>query len=174
MAESRKNLGFPSNQIKGSDWSYFAGCGGAGAGFCHNPATFSYLYWSIKVNPFSMRNTQLVLHNNSFVPHLNTPVGICTHNEGAAVDFDVLLLHEEPVASLDGSLATGTIHVPASTTLPYELEFDAVNIPQPDHPDYERKIWVAIDMKQAGLMVKGLPQISEIMQTLKLNWEGQP
>ena len=174
MAGNRRNLGFPSNQIKGSDWSYFPGCGGSGAGGCKVPAAFSYVYWSIKVNPFSMHNSKLVLHNDAFVPHLDSPTGACTHNEGAATDFDVLLMYEEPIAGLDPSLATGIIPIPAGTTLPYDLEFDAVNIPQPDHPDYERKIWVVLDLKQVGLMIRDIPQITEVMQTVKLNWEGQP
>lgn len=174
MAGSRENLGFPSNQVKGDDFSYYAGCGGSGAGSCYSPATFSYIYWPIKVNPFSVHNSKLVIHNDSFVPREDTPVGICTHNGGAAVDFDVLLLYKEPSTGLDRSLATGVISVPASVSLPYDLEFDAANIPQPDNPNYERKIWAVADLKQAGRMIGGVAQITEIMQTIKLNWEGQP
>lgn len=174
MAESRKSLGFPSNQIKGSDWLYFAGCGGMGAGSCYDPAAFSYIYWPIKVNPFSVHNSKLVLHNDGFVPHLDIPLGICTHNDGAAVAYDILLLYEEPVTSLDRSKATGVISVPPSVTPPFDIEFDAENIPQPDNPAYTRRIWVVADLKQTGLMVNGLPQVSELLQTVKLNWEGQP
>jgi hypothetical protein len=174
MDSGRRNTGFPSNNIKGSDWRYNAGCGGSGAGSCFLPANFSYMYWEIKVNPFSSHNSKLLLHNDGFRPFTDSPTGVCTHNDGSPMGFDVLLLHNEPVATLDRSLATGIISVPSSITFPYELEFDAPNIPQPTDPSYERKIWVALDLKQTGLMVNGLPQKTEIMQTVKLNWEGQP
>ena len=173
MAGGRRNLGFPTNQIKGSDWTYYPGCGGLGATLCFEPASYSYIYWSIKVNPFSVHNSELVLHNDGFAPHTDSPVGVCLHNDGAQRGFDILLLHESPVGGLDRSLATGIITVPDDITFPYELEFEAEHIPQPDHPDYERRIWVALDLGTTGLMT-GLPQNSEVMQTVKLNWEGRP
>lgn len=174
MAGGRQNLGFPSNQIKGSDWQYWPGCGGSGAGVCYNPAVYSYIYWGIKVNPFSQHNSKLVLHNDSFIPHLDNPAGICAHNDGAAVGFDVLLFYKEPTGVLDRSKATGIVSVPSSIMLPYEIEFDAEFLPQPDNIDYERRIWAVLDLKQTGLMTNGIPQVTEVMQTLKLNWEGQP
>lgn len=173
MADSRRNLGFPSNSTKGSDFSFYPGCGGSGAGLCVDPAGFSYIYWPIKVNPFSMHNSKLVLHNDGFVPREDT-TGICAHNGGAAIDFDVLLLYNEPSSGLDRSLATGIITIPSSITLPYDLEFDAENIPQPDNLNYERRIWAVADLHQTGRMIGGIGQITEIMQTVKLIWEGRP
>lgn len=174
MTQSRRTLGFPSNQTKGSDWDYFAGCGGSGAGACVLPAGFSYIYWGIKVNPFSMHNSKLVLFNDFFKPYTDSPSGFCDHNDGSPRGFDVLLLHEAPISGLDRSKATGIISIPDSIALPYELEFDAEHLPQPDHPDYERRIWVALDLGTTGLMVNGIAQVTEVMRTLKLNWEGQP
>ncbi len=174
MSSGRRSAGFPSNNIKGTDWSYFAGCGGMGAGSCVLPAAFSYMYWEIRVNPFSAHNSKLVLYNEGFKPFTETSLGICAHNDDMPQGFDIMLLHEEPIASLDRSKATSIISVPANILLPYELEFDAPDIPQPVDADYERKIWVAVDLGRTGLMVDGLPQKSELMKTIKLNWEGQP
>jgi len=171
-SQTRRQLGFANNQVKGSDWSYFAGCGGFGAGACHSPATYSYMYWPIKVEPFSVRNLKLVLHNDGFAPYTDTPTGPCTHNAGSQAGFDVLLLYQEPVGTLDRSKATGIITVPSSITFPYELEFDAANIPQPDNVLYGRKIWVALDFGTTGLMLNDLPQINEAMKTVKLNKES--
>lgn len=174
MSESRRNLGFPSNQIKGDDWLYSSGCGGMGAGECKLPAGFSYIFWEIKVNPFSMHNSKLVLHNDLFKAYLNSPVGTCANNAGNPVDIELLLFYKKPTGDLDKSKATGRLSIPAGITLPYEVEFDAINIPQPSHPDYERKIWAVIDLGQTGRMVNGIAQNTEVMQTIKLNWEGQP
>lgn len=171
-SESRRTLGFANNLVKGSDFLYFAGCGGSGAGSCHTPATYSYMYWPIKVEPFSVRNTKLVLHNDGFAPKLDNPVGVCTHNDGAQQGFDVLLFYQSPATGLDRSKAVGKITVPSSITFPYELEFDAVNIPQPDNALYERRIWVAIDFGVTGLMTNDLPQTSEVMKTVKLDKES--
>ena len=175
MSQGRRSQGFPSNQIKGDDWVYGAGCGGMGAGECKLPATFSYIYWEIKVNPFSMHNSKLVLYNELFRAFTDSPVGLCTHNQGVPVDLELLLFYRQPTGvELDKSKATGAVQIPAGITLPYEVEFDAVNIPQPTHPDYERKIWAAIDLGGTGRMIGGIPQKSEVLQTIKLNWEGQP
>ncbi len=174
MNQGRRNLGFPSNQTKGDDWGYFAGCGGAGGGGCVDPANFSYIYWGIKVNPFSMHNSKLVLLNESFKPYTDSSAGFCDHNADQPRGFDVLLLYKAPISGLDRSKATSIVTIPANITLPYEIEFDSQDIPQPDHPDYERRIWVALDMYTSGLMIEGIAQNTEVMKTLKLNWEGRP
>ncbi len=174
MSTGRQSTGFPSNNIKGNDWSYSPGCGGVGAGTCQLPAAFSYIYWEIKVNPFSTRNSKLVLHNDYFKPFTDSAIGLCDHNDGSPMGFDVLLMHKKPTGTLDPSKATGIISVPSNILLPYELEFDVQNIPQPIDSDYERRIWVVLDLKQTGLMVDGVAQETEIMKTVKLNWEGQP
>lgn len=174
MSEGRRNAGFPSNQIKGLDWYYSAGCGGMGAGDCKLPASFSYIFWEIKVNPFSSHNSKLVLHNDFFKAYQDSPFGTCTHNAGAPVAMELLLFYKQPVGALDKSKATASISIPAGITMPYEVEFDATNLPQPTHPDYERKIWAVLDIGQTGLMIGGIAQKTEVMQTVKLNWEGQP
>lgn len=177
MSQSRRSLGFPSNQIKGADWRYYAGCGGGGAGGCPLPASFSYMYWAIKVNPFSMHNSKLVLHNDGFAPYTDAgpdPFTGCPHTDGLQRGFDVILLRQSPASGLSRSLATAIVSVPADITFPYELEFEAEHLPQPDHPDYDRRIWVALDFGATGYLTRGLPQNAEAMQTVKLNWEGQP
>ena len=173
-ADSRREMGFPTNTIKGSDYSYYAGCGGSGAVGCVLPATFSYLYWPIKVNPFSVKNTKLVLHNDYFSPYADSAVGTCAHNQGARLGFNLLLFYKEPTGVLDYSKATGNVAISNSLSFPYEIELDMDYLPQPDNSNYERKIWVVCDFGQIGVMIGGLPQISEVMQTIKLNWEGNP
>lgn len=175
MSLGRRSQGFPSNQIKGDDWLYNAGCGGMGAGECKLPAGFSYIFWEIKVNPFSAHNSKLVLYNESFRAFTDSPLGICDHNEGTPVDIELLLFYKQPTgATLDKSLATGSVTIPANIMLPFEVEFDAAFLPQPTNPSYERKIWAAIDLGATGLMINGVPQKTEALQTVKLNWEGQP
>lgn len=174
MSEGRRSLGFPSNQIKGADWFYGAGCGGMGAGGCQLPAAFSYIFWEIKVNPFSQHNSKLVLYNDYFKAHQDIPFGTCPHNTGGPVDIELLLFYKQPTGQLDKSKSTARVSIPADITLPLEVEFDAVSLPQPTHPDYERKIWAVIDLGQTGRMIGGIEQKTEVMKTLKLNWEGQP
>lgn len=174
MSEGRRNKGFPSNQIKGVDWTFSPGCGGAGAGGCQLPATFNYIFWEIKVNPFSQHNSELVLHSDFFKAYTDIPTGTCPHNIGSSVDMELLLFYKQPTGALDKSQATGSVSIPAGIMMPYDVEFDAVNLPQPTHPDYERKIWAVLDLGQTGLMIGGIDQKTEVMNTLKLNWEGQP
>lgn len=172
---TRENAGFPTNQVKGVDWLYNPGCGGMGAGACYNPAGFSYIYWPIKVNPFSSRNNLLVLHDDNFLPYEDAgDNGMCAHSSGARFEFDVYLFYREPIGALDYTAATGKITVPVTSMLPIDLEFLGEQLPQPTHPDYERKIWVVLDMKATGKMVGGISQQTEVMQTVKLDWEGTP
>lgn len=173
---TRNDVGFPANVVKGDDFNWSPGCGGKGAGQCYPAASFSYMYWSIKVNPFSRRNTLLVLQNNGFIPYFDAGSdGFCDHSDGAQAPFDVYLFYEQPTGTkLDTSQAVAHVAVPNTATLPFNIEFLEANIPQPVNVDYERKIWVAVDLHQTGTMVAGRPQVSELMQTLKLNVEATP
>lgn len=174
-SQTRENVGFPSNQVKGWDFRFNPGCGGSGAGFCYLPAVYSYIYWSIKVNPFSRRNNKLVLRDDTWLPFTNAGNnGLCPNSEGSRVPFDVLLFYEKPVGTLDRSLATGIINVPTSTALPFTLEFGEELLPQPISPDYERRIWVVIDLGATGYMTGNAPQEIELMQTIKLDYEATP
>lgn len=173
--ETRRPAGFPTNNVKGDDWSFNPGCGGSGAGSCVLPAGFSYIYWPIKVNPFSVRNTLLVLHNDDFLAYTNGGNdGLCPNSDGARIEFDIYLLHQAPTSSLNPALATAKITVPTSTMLPMEFEFPEGMLPQPIDPLYERRIWVAIDLRATGRMIGGRPQVTEAMKTVKLDWEGTP
>jgi len=182
MAQSRFVSTFPVGQIRGSDYSYNPGCGGLGAGSCVLPANFSYIYWPIKVNPFSVFNKQLTLRNTSFLPYLNAGSnGTCANSNGAQQSFDIYLMYKAPVASLNTSLAVSRVVVPNNVTLPFDVTFEGNmadisknQLPQPTSPQYERIIWVVLDLKQTGLMTGGLPQVGEAMKTIHLDWEGQP
>lgn len=177
-SQTRETVGFPSNQVKGWDWRFNPGCGGSGAGSCVLPASYSYIYWPVKVNPFSRRNNLLVLRDDFWLPFTNAGNdGLCPNSEGTRVAFDVLLFYEQPVGALDRSLATGIINVPAGGPLgglPIILEFGEKQLPQPTHPDYERRIWVVIDLGATGYMTGGVAQTAEVMQTIKLDYEATP
>jgi hypothetical protein len=183
MAESRRQKGFPVGQIKGSDWAWEPGCGGVGGdGACIPAADFRYLYWEIKVNPFSRFNKFLLLHNDFFQVRADDgPAEGCDHTSGTQVAFDLLLSYKAPVNDvLDPEMVTGGITVPNDVTLPYDLEFlgsevEGENmIPQPISSDYERKIWAVVDMYQTGHMINGLPANSRVMDTSDIDWEGHP
>lgn len=177
MSESKRSNGVPSNSVKGSDYSYFPGCGGSGAGPCVLPATFSYVYWPIKVNPFSTRNNLLVLFNETFIPRTNTPTGLCANNPDQKINYDILLMYDEPVGIIDRSKAVSIVSIPATTQLPFEVEFSGSDnqasnqIPQPIDNRYKRTIWVVIDLFSTGLMLNGIPQKFEALKTIKLNYE---
>lgn len=177
-SETRKTVGFPSNQVKGFDFRFNPGCGGSGAGICIDPATYSYIYWPIKVNPFSRRNNLLILRDDDWLPYTDAGYdGLCSHSDGSRVAFDVLLFYQQPTGTLDRSKATGIINVPAGGPiggLPIILEFGEKQLPQPTNVLYERKIWAVIDLGRTGLMTNGLPQQFEVMTTVKLDYEATP
>ncbi len=174
-SQTREDVGFPSNQVKGDDYRYNPGCGGSGAGVCVLPAAFSFVYWSIKVNPFSSRNNMLVLHDDDFLVYTNAGSdGICPNSNGSRVAFDVLLFYQSPAAGINEALATAKVNVPTSQALPFDIEFTEGKIPQPTNVLYERKIWVAINFAATGLMIGGLAQNTEAMQTVKLDYEARP
>lgn len=172
---NREPLGFPNGQIKGTDWSYYPGSGGLGAGACFLPAGFSYIYWPVKVNPFSVRNNRLVLKDEDFFPYTNAGFdGICANSNGSKMPFDVYTLVAAPTSGLDTSLAKGRVSVLSTQTLPFEVEFLAAQLPQPSDAGYAGRIWIAVDIKQTGLMIGAYTQTSELMKTTNLEWEGQP
>lgn len=174
-SQSRQDVGFPSNTVKGLDFRFAPGCGGSGAGICIFPASYSYIYWPVKVNPFSRRNNLLVLRDDDWLPYNNGGFdGICANSNGTQRAFDIYLLYQAPTSSLNPALATGKITVPAGAALPLTLEFLEAQLPQPTNVLYERRIWVAVDLRDTGVMTQGVLQTAELFQTVKLNYEGTP
>jgi len=173
---------FPVGQIKGADYSYNPGCGGLGGGSCILPADYDYIYWPVKVSPFSVFNRQFILRDTTFLPYTNAGSNVtCPDSNGVQQAFDVYLLYKAPVASLDVSAAVSHVSVPNNVTLPFDMTFEGSltdlsknQIPQPTNPLYERRIWVAIKLPSTGLMTGGIIQTHEAMKTINLDWEGRP
>ena len=164
-SESRIPAGFPSTRLKFSDWGYSPGCGGGGATGPTIYADFSYMYWAVKVNPFSVYNNQLIIKNDTFYPYDSS------YNK---YPYDLMLFYQEPVGVLDRTKAVGIIHVPVTELVPILFEFNDDNIPQPINALYERKIWVVADFGVTGLNLLNHPQNYELFNTVKLSYEGAP
>lgn len=163
--------GYPKNLVRGSDFSFSPGCGGLGGGGCQLPATFRYIWWRIFGTNFLVYNRKLTLQNTDFKSYLNAGSdGFCPNSEGASVDYDVLLVY-----SADGGVFTeddvvSRVTVPGAQTLPFELEFNDIQIPQPDDPRWTGIFYVVIDLGTTGRMVRAT-STTTVMKTTNYDYD---
>lgn len=164
--------GYPKNLVRGSDFSYSPGCGGSGAGFCYLPASFSYIWWRIFATNFVVRNRRLVLQNISFKSYANAGNnGLCPNSEGASQDYDVVLSYASDPSNINAANELTRVTIPGSQTIPFELEFSAIQIPQPTDPRWNGIFLVIIDLKTTGRMIGGLAQTAQVLKTVDYDYD---
>lgn len=164
-------LGYPKNLVRGSDFDYSPGCGGMGGGSCGVPATFRYIWWRIYGTNFITKNRQLILQNTYFKSHLDGGVGGgCAHTEGASVDYDVLLVYQADGGVFTEDDVTARITIDGAQSLPFELVFNDVQIPQPDDPRWGGIFYVVIDLYETGRMVRAV-ETSQVFRTTNYDYD---
>lgn len=165
-------IGYPKNLVRGSDFAYNPGCGGMGAGVCYLPANFTYIWWRIYATNFVVRNRKLVLQNIDFKSYLNAGNnGICPNSNGASVDYDVILSYASDPLDFSAANEATRITIPGSQTLPFELLFDATQIPQPDDPRWTGIFTVIVDLKASGRMIDGHAQTDNVLKTVDYDYD---
>jgi hypothetical protein len=165
-------LGYPKNLVRGSDFDYSPGCGGMGAGFCYLPASFSYIWWRIFATNFVVKNRKLVLQNIDFKSYLNAGSdGICPNSEGASQPYDIVLSYAADPLDFTPENEACRITIPGDQTMPFEVEFNSLQIPQPDDPRWNGIFTVMIDLKTTGRMVGGVAQTAIVMSTVDYDYD---
>lgn len=165
-------LGYPKNLVRGSDFTFSPGCGGSGAGFCYLPANFTYIWWRIFATNFVTRNRKLVLQNIDFKSYANAGNdGICPNSEGASQDYDIVLSYASDPSNITAANEVTRITIPAGATLPYEIEFNATQIPQPTDPRWNGIFLVIIDLKATGRMIGGRAQTAIVLKTVDYDYD---
>lgn len=169
--------GFPSLRSKGDDYFYNPGCGGKGAGGCPVPISWTYMYWTVKVPQFAVRNRHLVLLNDSFMAYNDAgPDGFgCNDSQGTtSYGYTVYLLYALPSSPSSATFAANAVSkkvISAPATTPFQLNFDAPNlIPQQANPSWVGTITVVLDFGISGL-ITGVPQNYEAMKTIALDYD---
>lgn len=168
-----KITGYPKNQIRGSDFTYSPGCGGAGGGSCVSPASFRYIWWYIYPTSFIVKNRKLVLQNLDFKSYLDAGSdGFCAHSNGASQDFDVLLVHQPPSGDVqDETYVKTRVTIPGSQVLPYNIQFEADSIPQPTDSLWSGVFYVVVDLKTTGRMVDGHLATDTLFKTVNYDYD---
>lgn len=163
--------GYPKNLVRGSDFLYSPGCGGMGGGSCGIPATFRYIWWRIYASNFVVRNRKFVLQNTTFKSYLDSgPGGGCDHNEGASVDYEVLLCYQADGGIFTEADVVSRVTVSGAQTLPFELEFNGDAIPQPTSTSWTGIFYVVIDLQATGRMVRA-SSTSVVMKTTNYDYD---
>lgn len=171
-ALDRPVIGYPKNLVRGSDFTYSPGCGGNGAGQCFLPATFSYIWWRIYATNFVVHNRKLVLQNTDFKSYLDAGNdGLCPHSEGASVDYDIVLSYASDEGDLSPANECTRITIPGSQTLPFEIEFNDTQLPQPTDPRWTGIFTVVIDLKATGRMIGSTTQTSQVLKTVDYDYD---
>lgn len=165
-------LGYPKNLVRGSDFTYSPGCGGSGAGFCYLPASFDYIWWRIYATNFVVKNRKLVLQNISFKSYLNAGFdGICANSEGASQDYDIVLSYAADSGDISEANEASRVTISGAQTIPFEVEFDVTQIPQPDDPRWNGIFIVIIDLKATGRMIGGVAQTAQVLKTVDYDYD---
>jgi hypothetical protein len=165
--------GYPKNFIRGGDFAYSPGCGGAGAGACYLPATFRYMWWRVYPTNFTVKNRRLILQNISFKSYLNAGSdGVCANSNGASQNYDILLCFQQPNSDVMDPLQVKTRKtISGAATLPFYVDFNDLQLPQPSDALWGGLVYVVIDLGTTGRMVDGRSAISTAMKTTNFDYD---
>jgi hypothetical protein len=153
LSKDRAPQGFPSNHIKGSDW-FFISCGGKGGPpVCPNPYPGDYIWWAIKVSPYSTYNRHLVIQNLTFQIWYDAGAANgCQHSYGALSSYDLYFSYTAPTSKIPTNI-TNKMTIPASSVPPVIYKFDSGNsLPQPNNPNYDGNIYVTASFPQTSML----------------------
>lgn len=169
--------GYPKNLVRGNDFSYSPGCGGAGGGSCVLPASFRYIYWPIYGTNFVVYNRKLTLLNTDFASYANAGNnGFCPNSNGASQDYDIILAYQPPGFSgtpdvLDEDQVVSRVTISAGASLPFEVTFEDREIPQPDSLLWGGIVYVVIDLGTTGRMVEGHAATDMVLKTTNYDYD---
>lgn len=166
-----KITGYPKNLVRGSDFGFSPGCGGMGAGACYLPASFRYIWWRIFATNFVVYNRKITLQNIDFKSYSDTAVGICAHNNDVSQDYDILLVYQADGGIFTEADVAGRITIPGSQTIPFEVTFENVKIPQPTDGRWTGIFYVVIDLKTTGRMIGGRPSYLPVLSTVNYDYD---
>jgi hypothetical protein len=143
--QAPQDQGYPRSLQK-KDWAYYRYCGGAGGGDCVQVQNNTHVSFAIDVNPYLVRNRDLLLRNPEFFGIVlyqdGGPAGFCDHSATGGpqdwylgFDADNTLTDAEVIAE---NLLQDNL------TPPFDIFVPGSKLPQPTDPNWDDKIWVHI------------------------------
>lgn len=157
----RTDKGRPDAMVE-AGYLAFRYCGGAGGGGCLVPAGATGVVLEYQLQRYIVFNKRIVFENKEFFGvRFYTdagPDGFCSHTLGVEVPVYMAL-------SIDGNLTDAEVQargVPLTGALPYAIEFNAKDIPQPYEGGWASHIFVHLYWGSAGY----LNQSSDIIGAL--------
>lgn len=132
-------------------------CGGSGGGECIPTLGATGIVLAYRVPKYITYNRKIVFHNPEFTGvRIYTDggvAGLCSHSLGTAQDFWIGLA-ADPGLDIETTAKAG-LAIAAATPLPYDLEFNAQNCPQPTDPAWENIVYVYIYWGNSGFVNEG-------------------
>lgn len=164
MDAGRNNFGRPDAMVEAS-YLAFKYCGGSGGGTCVVPAGATGVVLTFRVPKFIVFNKRIIFENKEFFGvrfFTNAgPAGLCSYSLGV----------EKPVymaLSIDGNLTDAQVMARGKVlqgALPYDIEFNAKDIPQPYEGAWADHLFVHLYWGDAGY----INQSSDIIGALPTN-----
>lgn len=151
MGEGRLAVGRPDAMVD-AGYQFFRFCGGSGGGGCLAPLGATGVVLSYRLQKFIVFNRRIVFENKEFfgvdVYTDAGPDGFCSYSLGSRVNTYMAL-------SIDGNLTDAEVQargVILTGALPYDVEFDAKDIPQPYENGWADHIFVHLYWGNAGYL----------------------
>lgn len=171
-AKDQISQGFFTNTIKGFDFDFSPGCGGFGAGACYLPASFRYMAYKITNSGFIVKNRQLILQNIDFKQYANAGNdGICPNSNGASQPYTVYLAYDWNGVAPETNKLTANRVVSGVATLPFYMQFNELELPQPNSLLWTGFIWVIVDLGATGRMIDGRAQDSKLFKVTNHDYD---
>lgn len=150
MSQSgRRNVGRPDAMVEYTFY-YFIYCGGSGGGDCLPTLGVPGVSLPFAMPKTIVRHNRIVFENREFfgvrIYTDGGPAAFCDHSVGTEVPF-YMYLSENYTEDGDTIMAKG---VQLSGALPYEIEFLADKIPQPNKPGYTGTIYMHLWWGNSG------------------------
>lgn len=151
MGEGRLNYGRPDAMVE-AGYQLFRYCGGAGGGGCLSPLGAVGTVLTYRLQKSIVYNKRIVFENKEFLGvDVYTdagPAGLCSYSLGSRVNTYMAL-------SIDGNLTNAQVQargVVITGELPYDIEFDAKDIPQPYENGWADHVFVHLYWGNAGYL----------------------
>lgn len=155
MDKGRIQVGRPDAMVE-AGYQYFRYCGGSGGGSCLTPIGTTGIVLEYRLQKFIVFSRRMVFENKEFFGidmYTNAgPDGLCANSLGSRVNTYMAL-------SIDGNLSDSEVvrkGAVVTGALPYDIEFDAKDIPQPYENGYADHIFVHLYWGNAGYLNNNL------------------
>lgn len=156
MSDSgRNNFGRPDAMVE-AGYLRFIYCGGSGGGGCVSPMGVTSKVLEYRLQKYIVFNKRIVFENREFFGvRMYTDAGPdglgCTHSLGSEVPFWLAL-------SIDGNLTDAEVIArgkQVSGALPYQIEFNAKDIPQPYEGGWASHVFLHVVWGNTGYINGG-------------------